>query len=137
MSEERNAAILQHALEYFKEEEKREGYFELYDENAVLHGYVGVEPGLTSIKQFYNTLWAAFPDSRVEIEALITKNDMVVCRFVMYATHRGDFMGVAATGKAIQLPGITILRFTDGKCVERWSQADFLGLLAQLGSQPA
>jgi hypothetical protein len=35
------------------------------------------------------------------------------------------------------LPGITILRFAGGRCVERWSQADFLYLLQQLGAFPA
>lgn len=34
------------------------------------------------------------------------------------------------------MTGITILRFEGGKCVERWSQADFLGLMRQLGVIP-
>ena len=42
-------------------------------------------------------------------------------------------MGIAPTGKQITRTGITILRFRDGKCVERWSQADALGMMRQLG----
>jgi len=45
-------------------------------------------------------------------------------------------MGIPPTGKQVTMTGITILRFAGGKCVERWSEADFLGLLQQLGVVP-
>jgi predicted ester cyclase len=45
-------------------------------------------------------------------------------------------MGVPATGRDIALPGTTILRFEGSRAVERWSQADMLGLLVQLGAIP-
>jgi predicted ester cyclase len=45
-------------------------------------------------------------------------------------------MGVAATGKRVSISGITILRFVEGQCVERWSEANFVGLLQQLGALP-
>jgi predicted ester cyclase len=46
-------------------------------------------------------------------------------------------MGVPATGRDIALPGITILRFEGDRTVERFSQADMLGLLVQIGAVPA
>jgi predicted ester cyclase len=55
----------------------------------------------------------------------------------MTGRHVGEFMGVPATGTPIALPGITILCFRDGRCVERFSRADMLGLLIQLGAVPA
>lgn len=55
---------------------------------------------------------------------------------IKQSTHQGDFMGIPATGKKIALTGCTILRFANGKCIE-WSQADFLGMLQQLGAVPA
>ena len=55
----------------------------------------------------------------------------------MHGTHHGEFMGVPATGTQIALAGITILRFEGDQVVERWSQADMLGLLVQLGAVPA
>lgn len=48
-----------------------------------------------------------------------------------------DFMGVPATGTAIALPGITILHFRGNQVIERFSQADMLGLLVQVGAVPA
>jgi steroid delta-isomerase-like uncharacterized protein len=137
MNEENNLSVLKRAIENFSDLGNRESYFELYDANIVLHGYAGVEPGLASVKQFYQALWLAFPDSRLTVEDMFAKDDKVVCRFTMWATHQGEFMNVPATGKSISLPGITILRFVDGKCVERWSQANFLSVLQQIGALPA
>ncbi len=54
----------------------------------------------------------------------------------MTGVHQGDFMGVAPTQRQYQLPGITVLRFGGAQVVERWSSADFLGLLTQLGAIP-
>lgn len=125
------------ALECFADPTRRDGYFHLYREDTVLHGYAGVEPGLASIKLFYqNAIWAAFPDARVHVEDMIEEGDKLACRFIMTGTHQGTFMGVAATGKAISMPGITILRFEKERCVERWSSADFVGVLAQIGALP-
>ncbi|MPZ21112.1 MAG: hypothetical protein GEV06_24910 [Luteitalea sp.] len=45
------------------------------------------------------------------------------------AKHLGEFQGLPATGKSVHLPGITILKFAEGRCVERWSQVDAASLL--------
>jgi predicted ester cyclase len=57
--------------------------------------------------------------------------------FTMSGRHVGDFMGVPATGTEIQLPGITVLHFDGDRVVERFSQADMLGVLVQVGAAPA
>ena len=137
MSEEKNLAVLQRALACFSSPSQHEEYFNLYDPNVVLHGYAGVEPGLENVKQFYAGIWAAFPDAGLIVENMFAHQDKVVCQFVMTGTHQGDFMGVPPTGKPIALPGITILRFENQKCVERWSQADFLSVLMQIGAIPS
>jgi len=48
-----------------------------------------------------------------------------------------EFMGVPGTGTDIALPGITILHFRSDRVIERFSYADMLGLLVQLGAVPA
>jgi predicted ester cyclase len=82
-------------------------------------------------------IWAAFPDAYVAFDDVFGQGEKVACRFTMRATHRGEFMGVAATNKPITLTGITVLRFSNGACVERWNAADLLGLLQQLGAVPS
>ena len=114
-----------------------DGYLRLYAPTIRLVGYAGVEPGIDSVRVFYRALWEAFATPKIAVEDQIAVGDKVVCRFVMTARHTGAFQGLPATGRDIVLPGITILRFDDGRCVERWSQADFLGLMVQLGAVPA
>jgi predicted ester cyclase len=129
-----NIHHLQEALLHFANPASREAYFQLYDPAVVLHGYDGVEPGLESLKKFYQGIWGAFPDARVEVEDVVEAGDKLAVRFTMTGTHQGDFNGVAATGAPFRLPGMTILRFAGGCCVERWSVADFLSLMRQLGA---
>lgn len=114
-----------------------DGYLRLYREDVLLHGYSGVEPGFAGVKKFYQALWSAFPGAKLVIEDVFASEDKVTCRFVLQGLHTGAFQGIPPTGRAISLPGITILRFTGDQCVERWSQANFLSLLQQLGAVPA
>lgn len=113
-----------------------DGYLTLYSEDAVVHGYAGVEPGRESIRRFYQAIWLAFPGSRLIFQDVFASGDRVACRFVVQGRHTGPFNGLPATGRTFALPGITILRFESSRCVERWSQADFMSLLQQLGALP-
>lgn len=136
MTTKENQAVLETARDEWNRG-NLEGYLQLYAADAVLHGYAGVGPGLANIRQFYEAFFVAFPDAKLTFADTFAAEDRVACRFVVEATHGGVFQGIGPTGKRITIPGITILRFEEAKCVERWSQADFLGLLAQLGAIPA
>jgi steroid delta-isomerase-like uncharacterized protein len=135
MTAEGNRAVLHRAGERWNAGDLA-GYLALYGPDAVVHGYPGVAPGLASIRRFYEAFWAAFPGSRLRVEDVLAEGDRLAVRFVVEGTHGGPFQGIPPTGQPVRLPGITILRFTGGRCVERWSQADFLGLLQQLGAIP-
>jgi predicted ester cyclase len=131
-----NRDIVEGALECFADPQRRERYFDVYSEKVILHGYSGVEPGLDSVRRYYTGVWSVFPDARVIAEDLIETDDKVILRFTMVGTHTQPFLGIEATGRSVRIPGMTILRFEDQKCVERWSVTDSLSLLAQLGGFP-
>jgi predicted ester cyclase len=76
---------------------------------------------------------AAFPDLRMEIEDSFGAGDRVVTRFTVHGTHEGEFMGLAPTGRTIEVGGIAIDVMRDGKRVDGWAETDQLGLLKQLG----
>ena len=135
MAAEENKARVRRVLERFNEGDL-DGYLELYHADAVLHD-LGVEPGIENIRQFYQGYLTAFPDAHVAVEDLMAEAEKVTCRYTFTGTHRGSLMGIPPTGKAVNVNGITILRFAGGQCVERWTQTDFLGLMQQLGVIPA
>jgi predicted ester cyclase len=120
------------AVRCFADPNTRQGYFELYSPDIVLHGYRGVEPGLESAKRFYTSFWLVFSDARIEIEDLIEQDDNVAARYSIKGTQRREFMGIAPSGRSINLPGISLLHFRNGQCFERWTCSDSLLLLNQL-----
>jgi predicted ester cyclase len=128
-----NRANFERAIECFADPRKRQEYFSLYSDDIVLHGYQGIEPGLESVKQFYNAFWAVFPDAEVKVQEVLEVGDTLVARYLIEGTQRESFMGIAAAGKRIELPGISILRFRGGRCFERWACSDSLVLLSQIG----
>lgn len=126
--------IVEKALANFSDPFRRDQYFELYASEIVLHGYGGIGPGMDNVKHYYYSFWDAIPDARVTADEMIEAPDKVVVRFSLTGTHRGRILGVDGTGKAIELNGMTILRFQGKKCVERWSVIDSLTLAAQIGA---
>jgi predicted ester cyclase len=114
-----------------------DGYLKLYDDRIQLHGYSPEPMGKAEVRGFYEAIFAAFGSPPLEFHEVLWEGDTATIRFTMGGTHVGEFMGVPPTGTEIALNGITILRFEGDRVVERWSQADMLGLLVQLGAVPA
>ena len=113
------------------------GYLALYGHGIRLHGYTPEPMGKIAVEGFYRSIFAAFDSPQLIFHEMLESGDSVTIRFTMTGTHVGEFMGVPSTGRKIALPGITILRFDGDTVIERWSSADMLGLLVQLGAVPA
>lgn len=96
----------------------------------------GQGPGRDGFKTFFTQLTAAFPDAHIEPAQLVADDEHVAIAYTLTGTHRGDFNGVPPTGKAIEIRGMQIGRFEDGKIVERWGSSDELGIVKQLGLDP-
>ncbi len=75
---------------------------------------------------------AAFPDLRVTVGRWVVQGDVVVTEEVMEGTHRGDFAGLAPTGRLVRLPLCHVTRVVDGRIVERVAYHDTAGILRQL-----
>jgi predicted ester cyclase len=93
----------------------------------------GSPQGPEAIIYFFNHLLKpAFPDLKVEIHDQVAEGDKVTTRKSFYATHTGEFLGLAATQKSVVMEVIDIVRLRDGKYVEHWGILDMQGLMAQL-----
>ena len=141
MSVEENKAIARRMYEAFGQAVSTGNWAALdavLAADAIDHNPVpGQGPGLEGVKQVFAVFAAGFPDIHFSVEDMIAEGDKVVSRLTMHGTHRGDFQGIAPTGKSITQTGIDILRIVGGKVVERWGEFDNLGLLQQLGVIPA
>ena len=94
-------------------------------------------PGAQGLIDFFTQFRSAFPDLKVEVEHLVTDEDNVALAYTVTGTHKGEMMGIPATGKKIKARGVQIGRFEQGKLVERWGSSDQLGILKQVGAQIA
>jgi steroid delta-isomerase-like uncharacterized protein len=102
-----------------------------------MHTPLPASPGIKGISEVIITCRAAFEHLNVTIEDMIAEGDKVTARFTAHGTHKGDFMGLQATGKPITMTGIEIFRIKDGKIIELWGEANLLGLMQQLGIFPS
>jgi steroid delta-isomerase-like uncharacterized protein len=123
-------------------EEVWEGDLDVVDEvlgaNYVAHGLAaGLPPGRDSFKHFVSVYRTAFPDVHFTIEDQIAEENKVVTRWTARGTHKGDLMGIPASGKRVVVTGSSTNRFAGDKSVESWNNWDGLGMMQQIGVIPA
>ena len=138
MSAENNEAIIRRAYEEVWNQGKIDVADEVVAPDMIRHdpGTPDVTGGLEAHKELVATLRAAFPDLHLSIEDLLSEGNKVALRFTFRGTHKGEFMGTAATGKQVTVSGLEIAHFKDGKCVEHWVNWDVMGFLQQIGAIP-
>ena len=66
------------------------------------------------------------------VHETIAEGDRVCVRWSSTGKHTGDGLGVPATGKTIEVTGISILRVAGGKIVEAWQNWDMLGMMEHI-----
>jgi steroid delta-isomerase-like uncharacterized protein len=93
--------------------------------------------GPAALKEVFGRLHGAFPDLHVQVDDLIAEDDKVVARNTVTGTHRGEFMGLPATGRSVTYNEIFVVRFAEGRIVETWGVVDMASLMRQLGLLPA
>ena len=115
-----------------------DGFGELLVEDFVEHEETpGLDPTKEGVKQFFHMYKAAFPDLRMEAQDVLVSGDKVVARARATGTHQGEFLGMPATGKRVDVQLIDIIRFgDDGLAREHWGVFDALAMLQQLGAIP-
>jgi steroid delta-isomerase-like uncharacterized protein len=82
------------------------------------------------------TLRTAFPDFHITIDELLVDTDKVVMRYRGHGTHRGPFGAAPPTNKDVTYTGIAILRISNGKIAEEWTEYDSIGLMRQVQAIP-
>ncbi len=137
MSAKENVALMRRWFEEVWNQGKIETVNELLAEDAVGmgQGEPGVEiHGPTDFIPFFHRIRGAFPDLKLTVEDAFGARDMVIVRWSATMTHKGDHLGIPASGKPVRITGMTMVRIRDGKIVEGWDNWDQLAMMQQIGA---
>jgi steroid delta-isomerase-like uncharacterized protein len=136
-SEEENKAVVRQFIDQVANQGKVDQFYEFLSPEYLDHtGAAGQAPGIENSLRAAAMLRTAFPPWHTEIEDMIAEGDKVMFRGTSSGTHRGEFMGVAPTGKRVSISGVHIMRLSGGKIVEHWAYSDMMGFMRQLGLMP-
>lgn len=91
-----------------------------------------VSEGEEAVRQLVAGLLTAFPDFHFEIRKLHHADDAVILEGVMSGTHKGDFAGLAARGRRMELPLACIFDFEDDRLINESVYFDLATLQRQL-----
>lgn len=90
----------------------------------------GTPPGIEGLRGFITAYRAAFPDASATVEQIVASEDLVAVRSIWKGTHKGEWMGFAPTGKALEFQVLDFVRVRDGKAVEHWGMDNTVQVLA-------
>ena len=98
-------------------------------------GSLGTISGAESVAELLRTFIGALPDLNAVEQDVIASDDLVAMRLVVSATHRGDLLGIPASGKPVTWDAVDIYRVNDdGKISEEWASDDMAAFASQLGA---
>ena len=76
----------------------------------------------------------ALPDLNAQEQDVVAQGDTVAIRFVVEATHEGDPLGIAPTGRRVRWDAVDVYRLKDGRITEEWAADDLAAILHQVGA---
>ena len=92
----------------------------------------GVPVGVEGVKQAVQFLHAALTDIAVELNDVVAEEDKVVVRWMVRGVHTGDFLGIAASGKQLELHGIKIFQIVDDRIVSNYEETNLPEVIQRL-----
>jgi steroid delta-isomerase-like uncharacterized protein len=140
MPESENKAVVQRFIDEVLNQGKLETADEIVAENFVeLDPLPGQRQGREGLKEIVAMLRTAFPDMHWSVDETIAAGEKVVTRFTWTGTHKGEFLGIPATGRPVSVKGVVIDRIVGGKMTDSRILMDNFGMMQQLGviSPPA
>jgi predicted ester cyclase len=87
------------------------------------------DPGL---KEHIRQAEAAFPGYELVAHQIVAEGDIVAVRGTFYGVHKGEFAGIAPTGKKVSGDLMLFYRISDGLIAEHWMQWDMAAVVDQL-----
>ncbi len=92
--------------------------------------------GAEGFKAILTQTFAYFPDMQIEAQELVAEADRVVVRWRYTASHQyGELFGRPASGRRVQVAGMTVYRLAGGKVVEERGIVDSFSLWQQITAE--
>jgi predicted ester cyclase len=96
----------------------------------------GQQPGLAGMKPIIAMFTAAFPDVKITIHDIFGRDGRAAVRAQITGTQRGEFFGIAPTGKSIAIAIHEFHQLTADRITHTWHLEDWFGMLHQVGAWP-
>jgi steroid delta-isomerase-like uncharacterized protein len=97
----------------------------------------GQRQGREGLKEIIGVIRTAFPDIHWVMEEMVAEGELVFSRFTWSGAHRGAFLGIPATGRRVNVPGMVLDRLVAGRMAESRILMNTMALMQQLGVIPA
>ena len=76
----------------------------------------------------------AFPDGKLEIKRTYTQGDVAIVEMTAHGTHKGELMGIAPTGRPVEILICNIIEVRNGKIYREREYMDMLSMMVQIGA---
>jgi steroid delta-isomerase-like uncharacterized protein len=137
MSIETNKATVTRFIDEVFVDGRLEAVDTLCAEGFTAHTWGPGPTGRDDLKAAIERVGAGLSEVTMRVDDIVAEGDRVAVRLTAAATQTGTFMGIPATGRRYEIGEMHLFRLGEGQIVEHWHQADFLGMLRQLGAMPA
>lgn len=97
-------------------------------------GTLGTVEGVEGLVGLLTGFIGALPDLNAQEQDIVASEDTVAIRFVVEATHQGDLLGIAPTGRRVRWDAVDVYRLRDGKISEEWAADDLTAILHAVGA---
>lgn len=84
----------------------------------------------------FKETFTAFPDANEKVILMRADSSYVITHYILTGTNTGRYMGLPPTGKQINVGGVDIVRFVNGKAVEHWGYMEEMKMMTQMGTMP-
>ena len=131
---EAKVEVVRGFIEAYKNHQDADSVDRYVSEDCALHlPLLQLPPGREGMRLNGRIICGAFPDVHAEREFFVTEGDIVIERAHVRATHAGELAGIPASGKPVTWTELHAYRIANGLISEIWSEADLLGVMAQIG----
>ena len=131
MSVNKNEKIVLDSFEAFNRQDF-DAIMELVTDNFTYFSVTRYSLNREEYRKFLDDTSAPFTDFKITVERTVSQGNVVVAETILTGTHKGEYLGIPATGKSIELPAVYIFDFEAGKIKLIKYYANLQSLLQQL-----